>query len=69
MKALYAQADERGTAPSVVAETVVDAVTSRRPKIRYATPFAAKAIIAAVTLVPDRVLDAGLHALMSRLGR
>jgi NAD(P)-dependent dehydrogenase (short-subunit alcohol dehydrogenase family) len=69
MKKLYDQADVRGAAPAVIAETIVEAVTSRRPKPRYATPFAAKAIIAAVTLVPDRILDAGLHAVMSRLAR
>jgi NAD(P)-dependent dehydrogenase (short-subunit alcohol dehydrogenase family) len=68
MKALYAQADERGTEPSVVAETIVSAITARRPKVRYATPLSAKAIIAAVTLVPDRILDAGLRAMMSRVG-
>ena len=66
MKALYAQADERGTEPSIIAETIVSAVTARRPKARYAAPFSAKAIIAAVTLVPDRILDAGLRAVMSR---
>jgi hypothetical protein len=69
MKALYAHADELGTDPSVIAETIVKAVTARRPGIRYAAPFSAKAIIAAVTLVPDRILDAGLRALMSRVRR
>jgi NAD(P)-dependent dehydrogenase (short-subunit alcohol dehydrogenase family) len=67
MEALYAQADKRGVEPSVVADTIVSAVTAGRPKVRYATPFSAKAIIAAVTLVPDRLLDAGLRAMMSRL--
>ena len=69
MKALYAQADERGTEPSVIAETIVSAVTARRPKVRYAAPFSAKAIIATVTLVPDRLLDAVLRAMMSRFRR
>jgi short-subunit dehydrogenase len=67
MKALYAQADERGAEPSVIAETIVSAVTARRPKIRYAAPFSAKAIIATVTLVPDRLLDAVLRTMMSRV--
>jgi NAD(P)-dependent dehydrogenase (short-subunit alcohol dehydrogenase family) len=66
MKVLYAHADRRGTEPSVIAETIVEAATARRPKIRYAAPFSAKAIIAAVTLIPDRILDAGLRAVMSR---
>jgi NAD(P)-dependent dehydrogenase (short-subunit alcohol dehydrogenase family) len=69
MKTLYAHADERGTEPSVIAETILTAATARRPKIRYAAPFSAKAIIAAVTLVPDRILDAGLRTTMSRLRR
>jgi NAD(P)-dependent dehydrogenase (short-subunit alcohol dehydrogenase family) len=69
MEALYAQADARGTEPAVVADTIVSAATARRPKIRYATPVSAKAIIAAVTLVPDRILDAGLRAVMSRFRR
>jgi len=66
MKVLYAHADQRGTEPSVIAETIVEATTARRPKIRYAAPFSAKAIIAAVTLIPDRILDAGLRTVMSR---
>ena len=69
MAALYAEADNRGTEPSVIAETILDAVQARRPKPRYATPFSAKAIIAATTLVPDRLLDAGVRAMMSRLSR
>ncbi len=69
MEALYAQADKRGADPSVVADTIVSAATDRRPKIRYATPVSAKAIIAAVTLVPDRILDAGLRTVMSRFRR
>ena len=69
MAALYAQADNRGTEPSVIADTILDAVQARRPKARYATPFSAKAIIAATTLVPDRLLDAGVRAMMSRLSR
>ena len=66
MKALYAQADDRGTEPSVIADTIVSAVTARRPKLRYAVPFSAKAIIATVTLVPDRLLDTVLRTMMSR---
>ena len=45
------------------------AVTAKRPKARYASPFSAKAIIAASTLLPDRLLDAGVHTMMNRLRR
>ena len=69
MASLYAQADNRGTEPAVIADTILDAVQARRPKPRYATPFSAKAIIAATTLVPDRLLDAGVRAMMSRVSR
>ncbi len=69
MRALYDQAEARGTEPSVIADTILDAVTARRPKARYASPFTAKVIIAAATLVPDRVLDAGVRAMMNRLRR
>jgi NAD(P)-dependent dehydrogenase (short-subunit alcohol dehydrogenase family) len=69
MAALYAQADNRGTEPTVIAETILQAVEARRPKARYATPFSAKAIIAASNLVPDRLFDAGVRAMLSRLPR
>jgi NAD(P)-dependent dehydrogenase (short-subunit alcohol dehydrogenase family) len=69
MKAIYAQAYRRGAEPEVIAEVIRDAVTAKRPKARYAAPFSAKAIIAAATLLPDRLLDAGVLAMMSRLGR
>jgi NAD(P)-dependent dehydrogenase (short-subunit alcohol dehydrogenase family) len=69
MAALYAQADQRGTEPMVIAATILEAVEARRPKARYATPFSAKAIIAAANLVPDRLLDAGVRAMLSRLSR
>ena len=69
MKALYAQAYRRGAEPGVIAEVIRDAVMAKRPKARYAAPFSAKAIIAASTLLPDRVFDAAYHAASSRLGR
>ena len=45
------------------------AVTAKRPKARYASPLSAKAIIAASTLLPDRLLDAGVGTMMNRLRR
>jgi NAD(P)-dependent dehydrogenase (short-subunit alcohol dehydrogenase family) len=69
MKLLYAEADRRGAEPSVIADTMLEAITATRPRARYAVPFSAKAIIAASTLVPDRVLDAGVRAMMNRLRR
>ena len=69
MKGLYDQAERRGSEPSVIAETMLTAITAAHPKARYAAPFSAKAIVAAATLVPDRVLDAGVRAMMNRLRR
>ena len=69
MKQLYAQAERRGAEASVIADTMLAAVRAKRPKARYASPFSAKAIIAASTLLPDRLLDAGVHTMMNRLRR
>ena len=69
MKGLYDQAERRGSEPSVIAEVMLTAITAAHPKARYAAPFSAKMIIAAATLVPDRVLDAGVRAMMARLRR
>jgi NAD(P)-dependent dehydrogenase (short-subunit alcohol dehydrogenase family) len=69
MKRLYAETDRRGAEASVIADTMLAAVTAKRPKARYASPFSAKAIIAASTLLPDRLLDAGVHTMMNRLRR
>jgi short-subunit dehydrogenase len=69
MRALYAHAERRGSEPEIVAEAIFKAISAAKPKARYAVPFSAKAIIAAMNLVPDRVMDAGRHAAMARLSR
>ena len=67
MRALYAQAERRGSPPEIVGEAIFKAITAAKPKARYAVPFSARAIIAAMNLVPDRVMDAGRRAAMARL--
>jgi hypothetical protein len=67
MRALYARAEQMGHEPEIVADVILEAVTATRPKVRYAVPFTAKAIIAAVHLVPDRLMDAARHIAMRRL--
>jgi hypothetical protein len=67
MRALYTQAERRGSPPEVVGEAIFKAITAAKPKARYAVPFSARAIIAAMNLVPDRVMDAGRRAAMARL--
>ncbi len=69
MRVLYALADRWGSEPSVVADAILGAVSARRPRARYATPFVAKMIIAANTVFPDKMLDAGVHLVMSLLRR
>jgi short-subunit dehydrogenase len=69
MQRLYAIADRLGSEPGVVADAVLHAVQARRPKTRYAIPFSAKAIIAANTLLPDRLLDFGARTLSRGLRR
>ncbi|MGR2751819.1 oxidoreductase [Agromyces arachidis] len=44
--------------PDVVAATIAAAVTAKRPRTRYATPFSAKAIVGLRRILPDRVFDA-----------
>jgi NAD(P)-dependent dehydrogenase (short-subunit alcohol dehydrogenase family) len=67
MRALYAQAERRGSPPEIVGEAIFKAITAAKPKARYAVPFSARAIIAAMNLVPDRLMDAGRRAAMARL--
>ena len=64
MRALYSHAERRGSQPEIVADVILKAITADRPRARYAVPFTAKAIIAAMNLVPDRLMDAGRRAVM-----
>ena len=67
MRALYSRAERRGSQPEIVADVILKAITADRPRARYAVPFTAKAIIAAMNLVPDRLMDAGRRAVMRRV--
>jgi NAD(P)-dependent dehydrogenase (short-subunit alcohol dehydrogenase family) len=49
---------KRNSPPSVIADAIAKAVTARRPRTRYATGFAARPLIAARRILPDRVFDA-----------
>jgi NAD(P)-dependent dehydrogenase (short-subunit alcohol dehydrogenase family) len=48
----------RSSPPSVIADAIARAATARRPRTRYATGFAAKPMIAARRVLPDRAFDA-----------
>lgn len=45
------------TEPGVVATTIAKAVSARRPRTRYATPFSAKFIVGLRRVLPDRAFD------------
>lgn len=47
----------RNSSPWVIANTIGRAVTSRRPKTRYAVGFGARPLIALRWLLPDRAFD------------
>jgi len=46
-----------GTPPRVVGVAIAKAVTARRPRIRYAVPFGAKAILVLRWILTDRAFD------------
>lgn len=54
---LLKMADDMGSAPVVIARTLLKAVESKRPAIRYAAGRGAKAILFFKWLLPDRVFD------------
>jgi NAD(P)-dependent dehydrogenase (short-subunit alcohol dehydrogenase family) len=56
---------ERASDPSVIAKAIATAVTTRRPKPRYAAGYSARAVLTARRLLSDR----GFDRLMSRAMR
>lgn len=48
---------ERGAKPIVIAKTILHAVTSGRPKARYAVPMDSKAMPVVAALLPQRTID------------
>jgi short-subunit dehydrogenase len=51
-------AARRSSPPELIAKTITRAVTSRRPKTRYAVGFGAKPLIFLHGALPDRTFDA-----------
>jgi NAD(P)-dependent dehydrogenase (short-subunit alcohol dehydrogenase family) len=54
----------RSSPPSVIADVVAKAVTSKRPKTRYAAGFGARPAIAMRRVLPDRGFDAAITRTM-----
>ncbi|WP_042386514.1 oxidoreductase [Streptacidiphilus melanogenes] len=48
---------KRNSPPSVIADAIGKAVTTHRPKTRYATGFGARPLIALRRILPDRAFD------------
>ena len=61
---MFARADKAGSKPIVVAKTIVRAITSARPKTRYATGGGAKAILFVKSILSDRMFDRLMLSLM-----
>jgi NAD(P)-dependent dehydrogenase (short-subunit alcohol dehydrogenase family) len=58
---------EQGLAPHMVAETVLTALTARRPRTRYVVGRDAKVQAALARVLPARAMDALLRAALRRL--
>lgn len=58
LTALTSEANaRRESPPSVIADTIAKAVSTRRPRTRYAVGFGARPLITLRSLVPDRAFD------------
>ena len=71
MAAVLASTDKpaNSTPPDVVADAVLHAATSARPKTRYPVGRGAAAILALRRILPDRVYDAAVMAVLNRVAR
>jgi len=71
MAAVLASTDSPATSthPEVVADAVLHAATSARPKTRYPVGRGAAAILALRRILPDRVYDAAVMAVLKRVAR
>ena len=62
--AMFARADKAGSPPVVVARTIVKAITTQRPKTRYATGGGAKIILFVRKILSDRMFDKLILSMM-----
>ena len=62
--AMFERADKAGSKPIVVARTIVKAITSSRPRTRYATGGGAKMILFVRRILSDRMFDRLMLRLM-----
>ena len=67
--AILAVEDGPASPPSVVADAVARAVRARRPRTRYPVGRAARGILAARRILPDRVFDRFVRTMLRTLAR
>jgi NAD(P)-dependent dehydrogenase (short-subunit alcohol dehydrogenase family) len=56
--------DKNSASPETVAGAMEKAISARRPKARYVAPFSARIMLLVISLLPTRLSDALLRALM-----
>lgn len=61
---MLASADKGGSSPEVVAQTILKATTSNKPKTRYATGSGAKLILFLRSILSDRIFDKMMLSMM-----
>lgn len=64
LRRLFASAYRLGSGPEAVARTIAVAATAPRPKLAYAAPWSAAALLAGLRLMPDRARFALSRRLM-----
>lgn len=63
---MLANADKNGSSPTVVAETILKAVMSKRPKTRYAVGSGSTIVLLLRRVLSDRLFDKVILSMMSR---
>jgi len=63
---MLANADKNGSSPKVVAETILKAVKSNRPKTRYATGSGSTIVLLLRRILSDRLFDKILMSMINR---
>ena len=68
LERMFEQEYERGSGPEVIADTILEAITARRPKTRYASGARAGTALLVRRLLSDRMLDRAMLRVISPSG-
>lgn len=63
---MLANADKNGSSPKVLAETILKAVKSNKPKTRYATGSGSTIVLFLRSILSDRLFDKFILNMMNR---